>query len=142
MYFRGFHKARDQWDEQAYEARCAEVFSDALDSTFLEAQEFAESFPPRWRERIFRDVIEDFVDIEKTFRFLKHHDASPGEMEDVFYYGDYYSDRHMDAGEWLDEPRKELPLRYPDTRGRGASALKRCRARQDPWWTVSFYIEV
>lgn len=142
MYFKGFHKTRDDWNSQAYETRCAEVFSEALDDAFGEMQEFAEQFPEHCRPRLLEEVVDYFIDIEKTYRFLKHHGTDPSDMEDVFYWGDYYSDRHLDTGQWLDEPPRDPPPRYPVTPGSARPAHKRCRARQDPWWTLSFYVEV
>jgi hypothetical protein len=142
IYFKGFHKLRDQWDEDAWENKCEEVFGNALDERFAEAQEFAESFPAKWRGRIMRDVLEDFIDIEKTYRFLKNEGVAPEDMEEVFYYEDYYSDRHMNKCWYLDEPPKAFASRYPimeKSRGKG---FKRSRARQDTWVTLSFYIEV
>lgn len=141
IYFKGFHKVRDEWNEDAWENKCADVFSEALDERFAEAQEFAQAFPPKWRNRIFRELIDDFVDIEKTYRFLKNEGVDPEVMEDVFYYEDYYSDRHMNKYSYLDEPRKEF-VPAMKSRGRG-KGFKRARARQDPWVTMSFYyIEV
>ena len=140
IYFKGFHKVRDEWNEDAWENKCADVFSEALDERFAEAQEFAEAFPPKWRSRIFRELIDDFVEIEKTYRFLKNERVDHEVIEDAFYWGDYYSDRHMDQYLYLDEPRKEfVPAVQSKSRGRG---FKRARARQDPWVTLSFYIEV
>jgi len=136
MYWRGFHKVKEEWDEEAYEHKCTEVFGQALDEAFEDAQDFADEFPPQWRSRIFRDLIEDFLDLERTYRFLKSRDASPDEMEDVFYYGVYYSDRHMDKCIWLDEPPSEFATRYP-LRKDGTRGGKRCRALQDEWCTVN-----
>ena len=140
MYWRGFHQIRDAWDREAWEGKCAEVFSEALDERFAEAQEFAEAFSAKWRARIFKEVIDDFMDIEKTYRFLKSECVDPEVMEDAFYWGDYYSDRHINKYSYLDEPPKDLTpaLQF---RGRG-KGFKRARARQDPWVTLSFYIEV
>lgn len=141
VYFKGFHKVREEWNEDAWEEKCSEVFSQALDESFAGAQDFAESLPPRWRGRIMRDVLEDFIDIEKTYRFLKNEGVSSDDMEEVFYYGDYYSDRHMHKYWYLDEPRKEFASRYPIVE-KSTKGFKRARARQDPWVTLSFYIEV
>ena len=143
IYFKGFHKLRDQWDEDAHETKCAEVFSDALDGRFAEAQEFAESFPSKWRSRIFKELVDDFVEIEKTYRFLKSEGVDHEVMEEVFYWGDYYSDRHINKCWYLDEPPKEVASRYAITEKSGGKGFKRARARQDPWVTLGiYYIEV
>ena len=142
IYFKGFHKVRDEWNEEAWENKCDEVFSQAIDECFAEAQDFAESFPERWRGRIMNDVLEDFIDIEKTYRFLKNEGISSDDMEEVFYWGDYYSDRHMNKYGYLDEPPKSFASRYPIVEKSGSKGFKRVRARQDPWATVSFYFEI
>jgi len=142
IYFKGFHKVREQWNEDAWDNKCDEVFSQALDECFAEAQDFAEALPPRWRSRVMKDVIEDFCDIEKTYRFLKNEGVSSDDMEEVFYWGAYYSDRHMNKYGYLDEPPKIFASRYPIMEKGGAKGFKRVRARQDPWVTLSFYIEI
>jgi len=141
IYFKGFHKVREQWDEDAWDHKCNEVFGTALDECFAEAQDFAESLPAKWRGRIMRDVLEDFIDIEKTYRFLMNEGVGPDDMEEVFYWGDYYSDRHMNKYRYLDEPSKAFASRYPIVE-KSTKGFKRARARQDPWVTLSFYIEV
>ena len=140
VYWSGFHKVRDEWNEEAYENRCAEVYGQALEEAFEEAQDFAEQFPPRWRARVFRDVIEDFIDIEKTYRFMKWHDAHPSDMEDVFYYGDYYSDRAVGKHVWDDEPPKEWVTRYPAGTNGSARCGSRRRAAEDEWVTLGVYL--
>ena len=139
MYWRGFHEVKDAWDDEAYETKCTEVFGQALDEAFEEAQDFADDFPPEWRSRIFRDLIEDFLDLEKTYRFLKNERVHPDDIEEVFYYGDYYSDRHMDKCRWLDEPPKDVATRYP-LRKDGVRGGKRCRAREDEWFEMTVYL--
>ena len=139
MYWRGFHAVKEAWDDEAYENKCTEVFGQALDECFEEAQDFADDFPPQWRSRIFRDLIEDFLDLEKTFRFLKNERVHPDDIEEVFYYGDYYSDRHMDKCRWLDEPPKDVATRYP-LRKDNTKGGKRCRAREDEWFEMTVYL--
>ena len=141
VYFKGFHRVRDQWNEDAQDAKCTEVFGAALDERFAEAQEFAQAFPAKWRGRIFRELVDDFVEIEKTYRFLKNEGVDHEVMDEVFYWGDYYSDRHMNKYWYLDAPRKEFASRYPWL-GQNSRSGKRARAREDPWVTVTFYFEV
>ena len=141
IYFKGFHKLRDQWNEDAWETKCSEIFGQAIDECFEEACEFAESMPLKWRGRVFNDVIEDFIDIEKTYRFLKNEGIDPADMEDVFVYGDYYSDRHMNKYMYNDEPVKNHASRYPKSTRGGGRCGKRARARQDAWATFTLMID-
>jgi hypothetical protein len=136
VYWSGFHRVKDEWNREAYENKCADVFSEALDTAFVEAQEFAEEFPPRWRQRIFRDVIDDFMEIEKTYNVLKFEGASADEIDEVFYWGDYFSDRHLTKGWWADEPTKEWVSKYP-VQTSPERCGKRQRAFADEWVTLS-----
>ena len=140
MYFKGFHRVRDEWEAEAYDNKCAEVFSQALDDLFTEAQTFAASFPQRWRARIVANVMEDFVDTEKTYRFMKWHDAHPEDMEDILYYGEYYSDRRVGKYEWDDDPIREWATRYPEAAKTAGRSGKRRRALEDPWCSVTLIL--
>ena len=139
IYFKGFHKIRDQWDEDAWETRCSEVLSESMDACIAEAVEMAEMFP-RHRNEIIGDSIEDLRDIERTFRFLKADGIC---SEDIDYVlnetTDYYSDRHLNKVRWLDEPPKEWMTRYPNP-GEAQRCGKRSRAPMDDWACLSFVV--
>jgi len=140
IYFKGFHKIRDQWNTEAHETKCAEVFGEAIDACITQAFEYAEAFPKRWRPMILREIIEDVKDLERTYRVLMSYGADPEEIDDAFYYEDYYSDRHLDKCSYIDEPLKDLA---PKRTAKGAARCgKRARARQDTWATFSFVIEI
>ncbi len=143
MYFRGFHKAREQWNEEAYESRCADTWSQAIDTCIEEAREMSETFPD-FADEIMEGAVVDVIDLERTFRFLKNEFVDPEDIEYVLLHtDDYYSDRHMDRTRWIDEPRKEPEPRYPKSASRAATqSPKRCRARPDSSYTLSFYIVV
>ena len=142
MYFKGFHKVREQWNEEAWENQCAEVLSDAIDGVFENAQEFVSFFPEEFQDEIMAGVIDDVIEVEKTFRFLKAEGIT---ADDIAYVimdtADYYSDRHLDRVRWFDEPPKEWVSRYTRPNGSARSA-KRARAPMDEWVTLSFYVEV
>lgn len=142
IYFRGFHKVREEWEEEAWETRCSEVLSQAIDEACAEAFEFAESLPERWRNRILVDVLTDLKDIESTWRYLKNEGICSEDIEYVLMdTAEYYSARHMDKVEFIDEPTKKLASRYPMRNGH-ARCGKRARANEDPWCTLSVYIEL
>jgi len=132
IYFRGFHKIRDQWDEETWDNKCAEVFGAALDECFEDAQEFAADMPPKIAARIFATLIEDFKDIDRTYRVMRSEQCDPEFMEDVFYSQEIFSDRNLDKFTYFDEPVAEKATRYPAlTLGHPSRA--RCRANVDPW---------
>lgn len=137
MYFKGFHQARDAWDEEAYDTRCSEILSDSMDACITEAFEMAEYFPNKYRKQILEETITDLADMERTFRFLKYEGLSADDIDYVINdTDDYYSDRHINHFRYIDEPVKEWSSRHP-----GSSTASRfgarSRARQDAWFTVS-----
>jgi len=187
MYFRGFHKMQDQWNEDSWEGRCADIFGEALQeriSEFIDtieedcdilneqddnedaawlAIDLLDSDDPRITMK-FMDETEDFefksevialyrkyqyeelkrevIRIERTYRFLKSECVSSEDMEEILVYSnDYYSDRSIDKWVWNDEPVKEFATKYP-VKAVGTRGGKRCRAREDPWAEMSFYILV
>ena len=141
MYFKGFHKAREAWDEESYDARCAEILAESMEACIEEAFETAEYFHHKYRKHILADAMDDLREMEKTFRFLKSECLW---VEDIDYVlnetDDYYSDRHIDQYKYIDEPTKDVApscsTRVAGRRGR------RTRARQDTWCTVSLIFEV
>ena len=136
MYFKGFHKARDAWDEEAYEERCTEVLLEAMETCITEAFELADYFPPKHRKQILDETIIDLQEMEKTFRFMKSEGAHVDDIDYVLNETtDYYSDRHIEHFSYIDEPRKETPLRGSSRAA--ARCGSRARARMDPWFTVS-----
>lgn len=141
IYFKGFHKVREQWSEESLENKCAGVFSEAIDDCIDQAREYAEEFPKRWRPMIMREVIEDIKDLERTYRALMNYGADPEEIGDAFYYEDYYSDRHMNKCSYVDEPIKDLASKYTAGPSGFARRGKRARARQDAWATFTLIID-
>ncbi len=187
IYFRGFHTLQEQWSEDAWEGRCAEVFSEAVDqriNEFIElidedcealnneedvdeaiwlAVEFMELDGPElaikfmdetenmsfkheviamYRKYRFNQLMHEIARLERTYRFLKSEDVSSEDIEEVLLWSDdYYSDRKINKWKWYDEPAKEFVTKYP-IKMVGVRGGKRCRAREDPWAEMSFYIIV
>jgi hypothetical protein len=183
IYFSGFHKLREKWDEDAWETRCAEVLGEALQERideFLEVIEEdceilaeqdnnetatwvavdmldtdemnfldeAEEFETKrevialYRNYKYRELMQEVIRIERTYRFLKSECVSSETIEEILLYSDeYFSDRGIDKWVWNDEPQKEFATKYPGREG-GARTGKRSRAREDPWSEMTFYIIV
>jgi hypothetical protein len=139
IHFKGFAKVREQWDADARETRIAEVIDEAMTGAIEEAFEFCAEVKSRSLRKLVMDsLLEDLSDIEKTARFLQWYDVSPEELEYWLMETDeYFSDRSIGRCKFEDEPVKDLASRYPRIE-KANKAGKRCRARQDQWFTVSF----
>lgn len=141
IYFKGFHKLRDQWNEEAWENKCADAFSEAIDTAIEDAIETAQYFPKRHRREIVASVIDDVCDIEKTYRFLKSENLDAEDVDYVLNYTeDYYSDRRINKFIWLDDPPEEFKTRYPFLET-AARVGKRSRAQEDSWVTLNLSME-
>jgi len=140
IYFKGFHAFEEAWSEEAWENKCADFYSRAIDESFEESAEMAEAFP-RWRKKIMRSLIEDIIDIEKTYNFLKFWNVNAEEIEEILLYSEeYFSDRHMRKCGWNDEPVKKWATRYPQITGSTHVSGKRNRARVDPFEQFTIYL--
>jgi len=139
IYFKGFSKVRDQWEEEAWETRCSEVLDEALTATIEDAFEFCaeEGVSKRFRRIIMDGLIVDLCDIEKTARYLMSQQVSSSLLEYWLLETDtYFSDRTVGKYEWIDEPQKVFATRYPKIE-QGTQEGKRARARVDEWYTIS-----
>jgi hypothetical protein len=143
LYFRGFSKTREEWDEEAWEIRCAEAYSEAIDECIEDALDFASNFGPKMARRILLSVREDLCDIERTYNFLKAENYGSDDIGYVLMETDeYFSDRHLNRVRWVDEPRKEFATKYPGFGTGSARVGSRCRALEDECATFSFVIFV
>lgn len=190
MYWKGFHKHRDQWNKESYEFKTGEVFMENLESYVEEALEslaeetaiimdLSDIEDARWavcdfiealcdddmkpvfralrdleilttKEQILsyyrawfhKDLMKDICKMEKTLRFLKSQEVDHETIDEILYYMDYYSDRGINRWVWHDEPAKEQLPRYGGKVGGGVRCGKRCRALEDVWSEMSFYLLV
>lgn len=138
IYFKGFHKTREQWNEEAYDTRCSEILSETIDRALEQALVMSDYFG----DEMLDAVMEDIADIEKTWRFLHHEDICSDDIDYVLNETDeYYSDRRIGKVWYIDEPPKDIVEIWSGNIA-GARKGKRARANEDPWCTVSFYVEV
>ena len=143
IYFKGFHKIKDEWDEESYDTRCSEILGEAFDAAFEEALEMAEYFGSEFKDEIMNDLIEDFQNIESTFNCLINQDVHEDDIEYVlFETGEYYSWRRFAKRRWIDEPLKETATRYPHIKAGSRTSSKRSRALADQVETFTFYFFV
>lgn len=138
IYFKGFHKVRAQWDADAWELKCSDIFGEAIDTCIADACEMAAYFTKKYRPEIINGAMEDLRDLDKTLRFLKSEYIDAEEIEYIMMEtDDYFSDRNINKFYWSDEPVKDLASRYPIVEKSGAKGFTRARARQDPWFEMS-----
>lgn len=143
IYFKGFHRVRDQWDEDAWEAKCADMYSEAIDAAIEEAIEMGEYFGTKYRGSIINSAFDSIKDIECTLRYLKSRDLHTDDIEYIlFETNDYYSDRNIHKSYYdAEDPAPDFVTKYPNRKD-GVKGGKRCRAHPDEWCTLNFIIEI
>lgn len=142
IYFKGFHRVRDQWDEDAWEAKCADIYSEAIDIAIDEAIEMGEYFGEKYRASIVNSAFDAIKDMESTMRYLKSRDLHEDDIEYVlFETNDYYSDRNIHKSSYdAEDPAPDFITKYPNRKD-GVKGGKRCRARPDEWSTYTLIID-
>jgi hypothetical protein len=125
IYFKGLYKKQEEWANEAYETKAAEVFSEYFESTLEtgieDSKDFVEIFKkshrPSIRAACMKEVMGDLKNLERTHRYLLHEQVGQEDIDDVHYYGDYYSDRTLSAkNEFRERPRPPPPPRHAGRR--------------------------
>jgi hypothetical protein len=121
IYFKGLYKKQEEWANEAYETKVAEVFSEYFDGTLEKGIEdskdfveiFKKSHRPSIRAECMKEVMSDLKNLERTHRYLLHEQVAQEDIDDVHYYGDYYSDRALSAkNQFRERPRAPPPPRH------------------------------
>lgn len=144
IYFKGFHKVRDEWDEEHWHTKCLEVIDEFRTSLIEDAFEMAKFFSrKKWRDQMMENLMDDLKDLDRTSRFAMSEDIDPDWLEYLlFETDDYYSDRRVGKWSWSNDPIKPFETKYPKVEKSGAKGARRARARQDPYSVVVFLIQV
>lgn len=165
--FPGFSSMRQDWREAAYNSRLDDLFSELIDGVttqfYEELDEVGEEFRNFIQDTLNREVLpselEDFVAgtkaymqkgfmealkrIERTIRVCREEEWDIEEVEWLLYDTDiFFSDRRLAKVEYIDEPPKPFQSRYTQTGRTGSASPCRCRARQDPWFTVTLAVRI
>jgi hypothetical protein len=120
IYFKGLYKKQEEWANEAYEAKVSDIFGEYFEQTLEtgieDANEFVEIFHKSCRKELkascMKEIMSDLKNLEKTHRFLRHEQVDQEEIEDVHYYGDYYSDRALNSkNQFRERPRQPPPPR-------------------------------
>lgn len=137
IYFKGMYKKRQEWVEEAYQTKVNEVFSEHFDATLEEglgeAETISNSFPTKYkdgiRKEILEDVISDLANLEKTHGYLKNEQVHEDDIDEVHYYGDYYSNRKIGAKNQFRERPRDLPPPRKERRAVSRGAAPRYSKR-------------
>jgi hypothetical protein len=111
VYFKGFHKKQEEWAEEAWENKTAELFGEAIDELVETTAESKEEIPEF--SRYFDAALgRDLKDLDRTMRYLKSENVHEESIADCLYYEEYYSDRKIGAKkQQREKPRQKQHFR-------------------------------
>lgn len=110
IYFKGFSKIRNDWNDEAWETKCNEIFVEFMDDCINDAFQMASSLPNRYRKSILSAIIDDIKETERTFSVMKKEKYDSEDIEFVLNETDAcLSDRWKSV--WYNEPVKHKAVR-------------------------------
>ena len=90
IYFRGFHKVEDQWNEDAHDMRCSEAFEKSVDEVMQNLRDMREEWPPEFHAFFARKAMGELRMNERMFSSLKEGGFSPEEIDYLLNETDVY----------------------------------------------------
>jgi hypothetical protein len=144
IYFKGFHKVREEWDDDHWRNKCLDVIEEFRSSLIADAFETAAMFTrKKWRESMMDNLVDDLKDLDRTTRLLMDEGIDSTWLDFILNEtDDYYSDRHVGKWTWANDPVKPFETKYPKVAKSGAKGTRRARAPSDQFGVVIFLIQV
>lgn len=90
IYFKGFHKVEEQWNEDARETRCSEVYDQLVDDSFDYLREMLNTFPKELHAFFLRNAMRDLRRNERMFVSLKQSGYESDVIDYLFNETDFY----------------------------------------------------
>ena len=90
IYFKGFHKVEDQWNEDAWETRCSEALEHSIEDTLQTLCENLVQWPPEFHAFFTRHAMKDLRKNERMFSALKENGFDSEEIDYLLNETDVY----------------------------------------------------
>ena len=90
IYFKGFHKVEEQWNEDAQETRCSEVYDQLVDDSFDYLREMLNTFPKEFHAFFLRNAMRELRRNERMFVSLKQSGYDSDVIDYLFNETDFY----------------------------------------------------
>jgi hypothetical protein len=112
IYFKGFHKVEDQWNVDAWETRCSEVFEQSVEHTMQDLRETLSEWPREYHAFFTRKAMKDLRATERMFSALKEGGYEAEEIDYLLNETDFYFTNMI--GPYLPKtPRREKAAYKP-----------------------------
>ena len=90
IYFRGFHRVEEKWNEDAWETRCSEVYDQLVDGALDYLRETLDSLPEELHGFFLRNAMRELRHNERMFVALKQSGCASEEIDYLFNDTDFY----------------------------------------------------
>jgi hypothetical protein len=90
IYFKGFHKVEDQWNEDAWETRCSEALEHSVEDVMQNLREMLVQWPPEFHAFFTRTAMRELKKNERMFSALKEGGFASEEIDYLLNESDMY----------------------------------------------------
>jgi hypothetical protein len=90
IYFKGFHKVEEQWNEDAWETRCSEIFEHAIEDAMQDLQFMLTIWPKDYHAFFMRKTMREFRKTERMFSAMKECGFASDDIDYVINETDVY----------------------------------------------------
>jgi hypothetical protein len=90
IYFKGFHKLEEQWNMDAWETRCSEVFDNSVEDVIQNMQEMLILWPQKFHAFFKRNAMRELKKTERMFFSLKESCYASEEIDYLLNETDFY----------------------------------------------------
>ena len=90
IYFKGFHKVEEQWNMDAWETRCSEVFEHSVEDVMQNLKEMLVAWPQEFHAFFRRNAMRELKKNERMFSSLKEGGFDSEEIDYLLNDTDFY----------------------------------------------------
>jgi hypothetical protein len=106
IYFKGFHKVEDKWNEDAWETRCSEAFENSIEGEMQNLKEMLIQWPREFHAFFLRKAMRHLKMNERMFSAMKEGGFDSDEIDYLLNETEIYFSRTF--GSYIhDHPRRE-----------------------------------
>jgi hypothetical protein len=111
IYFKGFHKVEEQWNEDAWETRCSEAFEHSVEEVMQNLREMLTVWPPEFHAFFTRTAMRELKKNERMFSSLKEGGFDSEEIDYLLNESDMYFTTTLGSYVKVTPRREKVPYK-------------------------------